>query len=79
MLTEFNVGETCTAVITSHMEATGENFDGAISIGYYDGSDEIWIGRQGQRLSIQAHDVDTLCKQLKRAKTLAAAAKEPGS
>ncbi len=73
MITEFVGGEVCTAVMTSHMES-GENFDGAISIGYYpSSSQEIWIESKGQRTNIQLSDVDAFCKQLKRAAKLAKA------
>ena len=75
MLTEFGIGETCTAVMTSHLE-TGENFDGAIAIGHYGNPDEIWIQARGATVSINVTDVDALCKQLKRAKALALAIKE---
>lgn len=75
MLTEIGIGETCTAVITSHLE-TGENFDGAITIGHYDSPDEIWIQARGVTVSINVTDVDALCKQLKRAKALALEFKE---
>ncbi len=77
MLTEFEIGSICTAVMSSHLE-TGENFDGAISIGHYNVGGEIWIEAKGMRMNIQAADVDTLCKQLKRAKSMAASTEEPG-
>lgn len=72
MLTEFSTTtEHCTAIITSHM-ASGENFEGAISMGYYPGEpEEIWLELKGTRINIQLADVDVLCKQLKRAAKLA--------
>ena len=72
MLTEFTPSaEHCTAVITSHM-GTGENFEGAIAVGYYPGSPgEIWMETHGVRSNIQLADVDAFCKQLKRAAKLA--------
>ena len=71
MITEFNSGETCTAVITSHLE-TGENFDGAISIGYYkESSNEVWIQAQGYTVNIQLADLSEFIKQLKRAAKIA--------
>lgn len=73
MLTEFDNNETCTAVITSHLES-GENYDGAVSIGHYADAPEIWIAANGSRFHLQLVDVDVFCKQLKRAKTLAVAA-----
>lgn len=75
MLTEFGAGEICTAVMTSHMES-GENYDGAITVGHYGDTGEIWIGFHGERVNINVTDVDALCKQLKRAKALALATKE---
>lgn len=83
MLTELNTGDACTAIMTSHLE-TGENFDGAISIGHYADGREIWVEAGGRRFHVQLADVDALCKQLKRAKSLAVAAslsqpKEPQS
>jgi hypothetical protein len=72
MITEFSPGaEQCTAVLTSHMD-TGENFEGAISIGIYpDVQNEIWFEFKGHRINIQCVDVPTLCKQLKRAAKIA--------
>ena len=71
MLIEFMPSaEHCTAVITSHLDS-GENFDGAIAIGYYPGSTEIWMQAQGVRVNIQSADVDVFCKQLKRAAKIA--------
>lgn len=68
MITEFVPGvEYVTAVLTSHL-ATGENFDGAITIGHYGNATEIWIELQGTRQNITIGDVDGLCKQLRRAK-----------
>lgn len=74
MLTEFTpTAEHVTAVITSHMDS-GENFDGAITIGYYPESQgEVWIIRhEGHTLNVQLADVDDFCRQLKRAKKMAA-------
>lgn len=77
MLTEFEPNaERVTAVITSHLES-GENFDGALAIGVYTGDNtEIWVQPpNGRQLNIQLADVDDLCRQLKRAKKIAAAQK----
>lgn len=73
MLTEFLPNaEHVTAVITSHLDS-GENFDGAIAIGYYpENPAEIWLRTQGVTINVQLGDVDDLCRQLKRAKKLAA-------
>jgi hypothetical protein len=72
MLTELAPNsERATAVITSHLES-GENFDGAIVIGVYpENETEIWIESQGTRIAVMCGDVDSLCKQLKRAKKIA--------
>lgn len=64
--------EHVTAVITSHLDS-GENFDGAIVLGYYpENSAEVWIRTQSVTINVQLPDVDDLCRQLKRAKKLAA-------
>lgn len=71
MITEFGANEVCSAVITSHL-ATGENFDGAISIGYYPGqNNEIWIQTQGYTINVQLADLNEFIKQLKRAALIA--------
>jgi hypothetical protein len=72
MMTEMHPDlESVTAVLTSHMES-GENFDGAISLGFYSGQRaEVFIQAQGVTINIQCADVDAFCKQLKRAKKLA--------
>lgn len=67
MLMQLDAQDVCTAVITSHLE-TGENFDGAIALGYYrEQMNEIWLRFNGVTLNVQLEDVDVLCKQLKRA------------
>lgn len=73
MITEISdSGERVTAVMTSHLQ-DGENFDGAIVIGFYPASDkEVFIRAQGITINVQLGDVDDLCRQLKRAKKLAA-------
>lgn len=77
MLTELDPdSERVTAVITSHME-TGENFDGAILIGVYpENRDDVWIEFHDKRANVRCTDVDTFCKQLKRAKAIALEQKE---
>lgn len=72
MINEFDpVVEAVTAVLTSHL-SSGENFDGAIIIGYYPETDsEVWFHNGKHRLNIQCSDIDELCKQLKRAKRMA--------
>lgn len=74
MLTEFTESsERVTAVITSHLES-GENFDGAIVIGFYPQNNmEVFIQAQGIVINVALGDVDDLCRQLKRAKKIAAA------
>lgn len=74
MLTEFSeTTERVTAVITSHLES-GENFDGAIVIGFYpENNMEVFIQVQGITINVALADVDDLCRQLKRAKKIAAA------
>lgn len=63
--------EKVTAVLTSHMES-GENFEGAILIGVYLGSqDEIWIQNSGHRFNLRCADVPTFCKLLKTAAQIA--------
>jgi hypothetical protein len=71
-MTEISPGsEVVTAVLTSHLE-TGEDFEGAILIGYYPQNNaEVWIEAHGTRTNIQCADVDAFCKQLKRAKRIA--------
>ena len=69
MIQEYTANEICIATITSHLE-TGENFDGAISIGYYANLPEVWIQYADRRLNVQPQDLDALCKQLKRAKLI---------
>lgn len=73
MLIEFApTADHVTAVMTSHLQ-TGENFDGAIVIGFYPESTiEIFVRTQGVTINVQLADVDDLCRQLKRAKKLAA-------
>ena len=70
MIQEYTANEICTATITSHLES-GENFDGAIAIGYYQGQTEVWIQSVQHRFSVQPQDINALCKQLKRAKLIA--------
>lgn len=71
MIKEFSPEvEHITAVLTSHLE-TGENFDGAIVIGHYGNSTEIWIEFQGARQNVSVGDVDNLCRQLRRARKMA--------
>lgn len=74
MLTEFTPSrEHVTAVITSHLAVSGENFDGAITIGHYpENNAEVFLRTQGITINVQLADVDDLCRQLKRAKKLAA-------
>lgn len=62
--------EVCTATMTSHL-ASGENFYGPISVGFYPGAAEVWIQNEGHTINIQAEDVDQFCRELKRAKKLA--------
>ena len=63
--------EHVTAVMTTHLE-TGENFDGAITLGYYPGNRaEVFIQTQGQTVNIQVPDVNAFCRELKRAKKMA--------
>lgn len=71
MITEFGANEICTAVMTSHL-VTGENYDGAFSIGYYPGqNNEIWIQAQGYTINVQLDDLNEFIKQLKRAALIA--------
>jgi hypothetical protein len=73
VITEFNdTTERVTAVITSHLES-GENYDGAIVIGFYPKNNaEVFIQAQGITINVALEDVDDLCRQLKRAKKIAA-------
>lgn len=69
--TQFAIdAEVCTATMTSHL-TSGENFDGPLSVGFYPGSDEVWVQHGGHTINIQAEDVDQFCRELKRAKKLA--------
>lgn len=72
MITEFHPEQDCvTAVITSHMDS-GENFEGAITLGVHAGSSgEIWMAAGGARFNIQCRDIPDLVKQLKRAAKIA--------
>lgn len=73
MITEISdSAERVTAVMTSHMP-DGVNFDGAIVIGFYPENDkEVFIRAQAITINVQLGDVDDLCRQLKRAKKIAA-------
>ena len=72
MITEFAYGsEHCTAVMTSPL-LSGEEFDGPISTGVYPGQSEVWLEFKNTRVNIQARHIDEFCKQLKRAKRVAA-------
>ena len=72
-LTEFApVAEVCTATFTSHVEQTGENFDGPICVGIYPGTtDEIWIEFMTPRANLNVNDIEGFIKQLRRAVKIA--------
>ena len=72
MITEFAIAtEICSSVLTTHLES-GENFDGAVSIGFYPQNPcEVCIEHQEHRMNIQCVDIDAFCRQLRRARQLA--------
>lgn len=75
MMTEYDNGERVTAVMTSHTDS-GENYEGAITIGVYPENDqEIWVAFGNGRMNVQLADVPAFCKQLKRAAVIAATQK----
>lgn len=71
-LTEFVVTEVVTATIHMNTAPGCEAYQGPLHIGYYKDQSEIWIDSEGQRTNIPAHLINTVIKQLKRAKAIAA-------
>ena len=74
-VTEHYPGETnCTAVIS--LEQNGFQASvGPISIGYYEGTDEVFMECEGQRVPLPAEHFNAIIKQLRRANRMAIEAK----
>lgn len=71
-ITELSPGsDVVTAVFNSEME-TGESFEAPICIGYYRGSNEVFLMQSDHVMNIQNGDINEFCKQLKRAAKIAA-------
>lgn len=68
-LVELGAVDNVTAQIHESHE-TGESYSGPILIGYYSESD-VWIEREGARVPINLDTLETVIKQLRRAKKLA--------
>ena len=64
----------CTAVISLEHEHFSAVL-GPISIGYYDGTDEVFMECEGERVSLPAEHFNAIIKQLRRASRLAREAK----
>lgn len=67
--------EVLTATLHRSLE-TGESYVGPTHIGYYAGSTEVWIEREGHRVAVEVEDLPTFIRQLRRAASLAAQAQE---
>ena len=74
-VTEHYPGETnCTAVISLEYHGI-EAIVGPISIGYYDGTDEVFMECEGQLVPLPAAHFNAIIKQLRRANRMALEAK----
>ena len=70
--------ESATASIVFHSDTDGAAYDGPLCIGIYkDRPGEVWIEFDGVRRNIPASDIPALCKELKRAATIAAERSAP--
>ena len=70
-VTEHHPGlSNCTAVIS--LERNGyEAITGPISIGYHEGTDEVFMECEGERISLPAKHFNSIIKQLRRANRMA--------
>ena len=68
----------CTAVISLNHQHFWDT-PGPISIGYYDGTDEVFMECEGERVSLPAEHFNAIIKQLRRANRLALEAKRESS
>lgn len=68
-LIELNPTDNVIAQIHSTLE-TGEGYTGDLLIGFYENSD-VWIAREGNCVEIPLDALETVIKQLRRAKKLA--------
>ena len=74
-VTEHYPGTTnCTAVVSLEHNRF-EPFAGPISIGYYEGTDEVFMECEGQRVPLPAAHFNAIIKQLRRANRMAIEAK----
>lgn len=72
-ITEFTVGETCTASLHQTGE-DGEAYAAPIAIGFYSESQEMWMEQDGHRVQLTGPHIELLIKQLRRARKWAQAA-----
>ena len=74
-VTEHYPGTTnCTAVVSLEHNRF-EPFAGPISIGYYEGTDEVFMECEGKQISLPAEHFNAIIKQLRRANRMALEAK----
>lgn len=69
---EFTPGlEAVTATVHMSQDPGMEAYQGALNIGYYTGSSEIFLECEGGRISIPAHLVKPIIAQIRRAAKIA--------
>ena len=76
-LTEFDPRYQVVVATLHEFMRTGESYIGPLHIGAYIGQDEIWLEREGMRVSFQAASLPALIKQLRRAAQATAQKDQP--
>lgn len=75
-VTQFTPDQDAVVAVLHETMTTGESYIGPLSVGAYAGQDEIWLEREGKRISFQVASLPALIKHLRRA-VEAAHPKEP--